>query len=76
MFKGAAGAVVANRLAANPNLRILLLEAGGPQNVITDAPGLAPSLINTEVDWQYQTVPQTNIGQGFPGRRIRQPKGK
>lgn len=72
---GASGAVVANRLAANPNLQVLLLEAGGPLNVITDAPALAPALVNSEVDWQYVTEPQVNIGQGFPGARIHQPKG-
>lgn len=66
---------MANRLAANPNLRVLLLEAGGPQTSITDAPALAPALVNTEADWQYETVPQMNIGRGFPNARIRQPKG-
>lgn len=73
---GSAGAVVANRLAANPNLRVLLLEAGGPQNVISDMPGLAPALVGTEVDWGYTTVPQTNIGQAFRGQIINHPKGK
>src|SRR5699024_96920 len=72
---GSSGAVVANRLAANPNIRVLLLEGGGPQTVITDAPGLAPSLVGTEVDWQYVTEPQTNMGLGFNGGRVRQAKG-
>lgn len=73
---GSAGAVVANRLAANGNLRVLLLEAGGAQTSVTDAPALAPALVNTEVDWQYRTLPQMNIGRGFPDARINQPKGK
>lgn len=73
---GSAGAVVANRLAANRNLRVLLLEAGGAQTSVTDAPALAPALVNTEVDWQYRTLPQMNIGRGFPNARINQPKGK
>ncbi|OTF83953.1 hypothetical protein BLA29_013951, partial [Euroglyphus maynei] len=74
---GSAGAVVANRLAAynSSSLRILLLEAGGPQSVVSDMPGLTPWLVGSEMDWQYLTVPQTNIGQAFRDHRIRQPKG-
>ncbi|XP_054155915.1 L-sorbose 1-dehydrogenase-like [Oppia nitens] len=74
---GSSGAVVAARLAAaNPTIRVLLLEAGGPQNEISDMPGLAPALVDTESDWQYRTVPQQLLGQAFRDRRIRQPKGK
>mgnify|MGYP002717170349 CR=1 FL=1 len=75
---GSAGAVVANRLAAfnSSSLRILLLEAGGAQSVVSDMPGLTPWLVGSEMDWQYLTIPQTNIGQAFRDQRIRQPKGK
>lgn len=74
---GSSGAVVANRLAAlnNQSLRILLLEAGGPQSIVSDMPGMTPWLVGTEMDWQYLTVPQQNIGQAFRDHRIRQPKG-
>ena len=72
---GSSGAVVANRLAAYASIRVLLLEAGGPQTTVTDMPALAPALLGTEVDWQYRTVPQSSIGQSFLERRIRQPKG-
>jgi len=73
---GSAGAVVASRLTENPQINVLLLEAGGPQNVISDMPGVTPSLVGTDVDWQYRTVPQTEIGQAFIDHRINQPKGK
>lgn len=73
---GSSGAVVANRLASNPNIRVLLLEAGGPQTVISDMPGETTTLINSEIDWAYRTVPQNKIGQAFPNRVINQPKGK
>lgn len=73
---GSAGAVVAHRLAQTGRFHVLLLEAGGPQSAVSDMPGLTTSLVGTEMDWQYRTVPQKNIGQAFQGRRIRQPKGR
>ncbi|CAG2118593.1 unnamed protein product, partial [Medioppia subpectinata] len=65
---GSAGAVIASRLTENPGVTVLLLEAGGPQNTVSDMPGLTPALVGTEVDWQYTTVPQTRIGQAYTGR--------
>lgn len=73
---GSSGSVVANRLASRPNQKVLLLEAGGPQTVVTDTPGLTSTLVDSEFDWKYRTVPQTEIGQAFRDRRIRQPKGR
>lgn len=73
---GSAGAVIANRLTEDPTVTVLLLEAGGAQNVIADMPGVAPALVGTEADWQYRTVPQTRLGQAFHDRRANQPKGK
>ena len=56
---GAGGAVVANRLTEDSKINVLLLEAGGPQTVITDIPALSERLVdNDEYDWRYKTVPQ------------------
>ena len=56
---GSAGCVLANRLTEDPNVTVLLLEAGP---VDTEAEMQVPlawvKLIGTEVDWYYQTVPQ------------------
>ncbi len=71
---GSAGCVVANRLTADPSVRVLLLEAGGPANndpAIT-TPGQWVSLVGSKWDWGYSTVPEA----GLADRRIAFPRGK
>ncbi|KAK9496926.1 hypothetical protein O3M35_012875 [Rhynocoris fuscipes] len=55
---GSAGCVLANRLSANPDWSVLLIEAGGDETYLTDTPALHNALFNTEVDWNYTTVRQ------------------
>ncbi|CAG2179302.1 unnamed protein product, partial [Oppiella nova] len=65
---GSAGAVVANRLTENPNINVLLLEAGGPQTLTTDIPVTWIGLLGSDIDWGYQTVPQQNYAMANNGR--------
>ncbi len=70
---GAAGCVLANRLSADPRRRVLLLEAGRrepPEG--SRMPAAWITLINSEVDWGYHTVPQRRCF----GRRLVWPRGK
>ena len=55
---GSAGAVVASRLSENPNVTVLLLEAGPAGYPDADIPIVVGDLQNTEIDWKRQTEPQ------------------
>lgn len=68
---GSAGAVLANRLSDIDEWKVLLLEAGGDETIVTDIPGAVQYLQLTNVDWQYKTVPQApNACLAFEGSRL------
>ncbi len=71
---GSAGCVLANRLSADPSIKVALLEAGPPdKNFLIHMPAGYPVLMKTGlVDWGYQTEPQA----GLNGRRLFWPRGK
>jgi choline dehydrogenase len=71
---GSAGCVLASRLTEDPDIRVLLLEAGGRTNhwsVMMPA-ALAANFLGGPFNWSYYTVPQPRLA----GRRIFQPRGK
>jgi choline dehydrogenase len=70
---GSAGCVLAARLSEDPDVSVLLLEAGGPDtkdNIHVPLGYL--QLQRTDVDWDYVSAPEPNCG----GRRIALPRGK
>ncbi|MGY4877511.1 GMC family oxidoreductase [Vreelandella aquamarina] len=71
---GTAGCLLANRLSANPNHRVLLIEAGGPDNYhwIHIPVGYLYCINNPRTDWLYRTEPD----KGLNGRSLIYPRGK
>lgn len=59
---GSAGCVLANRLTENPEINVLLVEAGGPDtNPEIRIPSRWFDLLCTDLDWCYQTEPQVHL---------------
>ena len=71
---GTAGCLLANRLSADPAVRVLLLEAGGSDayHWVRIPVGYLYCIGNPRTDWMYMTEPDP----GLNGRRLRYPRGK
>jgi len=70
---GSAGCVLAARLTEDPQVRVLLLEAGAPTTPRESRiPAAFSKLYKTAVDWNYSTEPEPHLN----GRRLYWPRGK
>jgi choline dehydrogenase len=71
---GSAGCVLANRLSADPEVSVLLLEAGGPdRNPLVRLPMLMGKLMHSGLyNWHYHTEPEPHLN----NRSIYWPRGK
>jgi choline dehydrogenase len=70
---GSAGCVLAARLSEDPDVSVLVIEAGPPdvkENI--QVPAAFGSLFKTDVDWDYATFPEA----GCNNRMMYMPRGK
>ena len=70
---GSAGCVLANRLSADGDRHVLLLEAGQPDDrAEIHIPAAFSKLFQTDLDWNYHTEPQRHLD----GRSLYWPRGR
>ncbi len=70
---GSAGCVLANRLSEDPDVTVLLIEAGPPDTAdFIHIPAAMAALFRSQNDWDYTT----GFEPGADGRRIYIPRGK
>jgi choline dehydrogenase len=70
---GSAGCMLAARLSQDPNVRVALLEAGGPDDAPEiNMPVAFPQLFKTKYDWDFASEPEQGLGE----RRIYLPRGR
>ncbi|WP_271408139.1 GMC family oxidoreductase [Pseudomonas sp. Q1-7] len=71
---GTAGCLLANRLSADENCQVLLLEAGSPDNYpwIHIPVGYLYCIDNPRTDWRFRTA----ASPGLNGRELLYPRGK
>lgn len=70
---GSAGSVLANRLTIDPNVSVLLLEAGGSdKHLNVDTPAAFSKLFGSKRDWNYHTMPEPCMDE----RQVYIPRGK
>ncbi|CAB0033579.1 unnamed protein product [Trichogramma brassicae] len=74
---GTAGATLAARLTEKPNVTVLLIEAGGYEQLIMDIPVLAILvMLNPLTNWGYKTERSNEYCLGMRDRRCLLPVGK
>lgn len=70
---GSAGCVIADKLSTNPNVRVMVIEAGPmDDSVLIQDPNDYLKVRNTQYDWAFKTTPQAHMN----GRTIGCPRGK
>ncbi len=70
---GSAGCAVAGRLAADPDVKVAIVEAGPPaKGRLFEVPGLFPLQMKSSYDWDFHTEPELELG----GRRTYLPRGR
>jgi choline dehydrogenase len=70
---GSAGCVLAGRLSEDPDVRVALLEAGGPDTAAEiHTPAAFPAVFKSSLDWDLYGEPEPGLGH----RRLYMPRGR
>ena len=72
---GSAGCVLAHRLSAKPDNKVLLLEGGGPDSspLIRIPAGEIKAILNPRFNWMYMSEPDSSLdgrGNMWPGGKV------
>ncbi|KAK6640553.1 hypothetical protein RUM44_012249 [Polyplax serrata] len=73
---GTAGSVIASRLSENTQWKVLVLEAGPDETILSDVPLFMAALQKSPIDWQFKTKPSDSACLGMKGKQCNWPRGK
>lgn len=73
---GAAGCVLASRLSENENVTVLLVEAGGKENLIFDIPLAAFFNQIWPINYKFESEPSDQYCLGLKGHKCKYPQGQ
>ncbi|XP_023307245.2 choline dehydrogenase, mitochondrial-like isoform X1 [Lucilia cuprina] len=73
---GTAGSVVASRLSEDPNVKVLVIEAGGDPPILSEIHTLSLQLLNTSYSWNDYAEPNPSCCQAMKRGRCYWPRGK
>ncbi len=73
---GTAGCIIASRLSEDPDVNVLLLEAGGDGNLASMIPMMQSLTLYSEIDWAYKTEKDGKTCQGLKDKRCVYNRGK
>lgn len=73
---GSAGSVLANRLSSDASTKVLLLEAGGLEDTVTDVPLFTTINHHTDIDWAFLSESQEHCGFAMEDQKCAIAQGK
>ncbi|XP_035451172.2 ecdysone oxidase-like isoform X2 [Spodoptera frugiperda] len=73
---GSAGCVLANRLSANPDVSVLLIETGEAAPLESEVAALFPVLASSSYDFNYTAVDDGYAAQNLQGQQVGLTQGK